>query len=134
MFAVLYHEIASADERHVAVIEKIVIRYGSAPSRPRKEGVSVALGRFKDKVIEMGTSPSDLLRQDLLAKSDVIHWQIAWVRVLRSNGDEQSATELASIVSEDQAHHVALLEGFSRMIELEGLAKSADAKMTAVSK
>jgi hypothetical protein len=115
--AVLYHEIAAQDERHVATLETIAIRYGHTPSRSKGGGVAETLGRLKDKVTQMGSSPFDLLRQDLLNKSDAIHWHSAWVQAFQSIGDTDSLGELTTVLTEDQAHHCALLEGLKRILE-----------------
>ncbi len=115
--AVLYHEIAGQDERHVAVLETIATRYGHTPTRSTGGGVGETLGRLKDKVAALGTGPTDLLRQDLTAKADAIDYQSAWAHAFESIGDSQSARDLAAVLTEDQAHHDALLEGLKRMVE-----------------
>ena len=55
---VLYHEIATADERHRAIVETIATRYGHVPSRSMAGGIGETLGRLKDKVGEMGSDPA----------------------------------------------------------------------------
>ncbi len=115
--AVLYHEIAGQDERHVAVLETIATRYGHTPTRTTGGGVGETFGRIKDKVVALGADPTGLLRQDLTAKADAIDYQSAWAHVLESIGDSQSARDLAAVLTEDQAHHDALLEGLKRMLE-----------------
>ncbi len=117
--AVLYHEIAEQDERHVAVLETIATRYGHTPTRSTGGGVGVGetIGRLKDKVAALGSSPTDILRQDLTAKADAIDYLSAWVHALDSIGDTQSARDLAAVLTEDQAHHDAVLEGLKRMLE-----------------
>ena len=114
--AVLYHEIADQDARHVTVLETIATRYGHTPTHSAGGGVGGALGRLKDKVLAIGSHPTDLLRHDLSAKADVIHWQSAWVDALQSIGDAVSARDLAAVLTEDQAHHHALLDGFKGML------------------
>ena len=37
--SVLYHEIATADERHATIIEKIAVRYGHTPSPTSSGGI-----------------------------------------------------------------------------------------------
>ena len=61
--AVLYHEIADQDERHVAVLKTIATRYGHTPTRSTGGGVGEALTRLKDKVVTLGVGPTDLVRQ-----------------------------------------------------------------------
>jgi hypothetical protein len=115
--AVLYHEIAAADERHVTTVETIATRYGHTPSRSVGGGVGETLGRLKDKVAGMGASPLDRLSDDLEAKANVIHWYTGWVHVLEAIGDAESARELAVVLTEEQAHREALQQGFNRMVE-----------------
>jgi len=117
VLAVLYHEIAEQDERHIAVLETIATRYGHTPTRSTGGGVGETLGRLKDKVVALGTGPTDLLRHDLTAKADAIDYQSAWAHAFESIGDSQSARDLAAVLTEDQAHHDALLEGLKRMLE-----------------
>jgi hypothetical protein len=100
-FAVLYHEIANQDERHVAVLETIATRYGHTPTPSTGGGVGETLGRLKDKVVALGAGPTDLLRQDLTAKTDAIHWQSAWAHALESIGDAESARDLAAALTEE---------------------------------
>ena len=59
----------------------------------------------------------DVLIQDLAAKANAINLRTAWIHAFESLGDAESARELSSIVSEDQAHRDALLEGLKRMVE-----------------
>jgi hypothetical protein len=118
VFSVLYHEIADQDERHVAVLETIATRYGHTPKRePPGRGVGKTLGRLKDKVVAAGANPIDLIRQDLSTKANLIDWQLVWAHTLESIDDIQSARDLTSILTEDQAHHSALLEGLNRLVE-----------------
>jgi hypothetical protein len=114
--SVLYHEIAEQDERHVAILETIATRYGHTPKRSTRGGVGETLGRLKGKVVSMGAAPTDLLRQDLLAKTEANQWQSAWVHTLERIGDAQSAREMTDILNEDQSHQDALLEGLKRML------------------
>lgn len=126
--AVLYHEIADQDERHVTVLETIATRYGHTP-RHSAGGVGEALGRLKDKVLAIGSHPTDFLRHDLSVKADAIHWHTAWVDALQAIGDAVSARDLAAVLTEDQAHHHALLDGFKGMlVEQAGVAAAANVK------
>ena len=115
--SVLYHEIAAADERHVSALEKIATRYGHTPTRSEAGGVVETLGRIRDRVTGLGSSYMDLLIQDLAAKANAINLRTAWIHGFESLGDAESARELSTIVSEDQAHRDALLEGLKRMVE-----------------
>src|SRR6185437_6220355 len=71
---VLYHEIAEADERHRSIVETIATRYGHTPSRSMTGGIGETIGRLKEKVSEMGSSPMQRIAHDLAAKANVIHW------------------------------------------------------------
>jgi hypothetical protein len=115
--AVLYCEIAAADERHVATIETIATRYGHTPSRSPSGGVGETLGRIRDKVAGMGSSLLDCLSHDLETKAQAIHWHTAWVRAFESIGDAESSRELAVVLIEEKTHHEALQQGLDRMIE-----------------
>ncbi len=115
---VLYNQIAVEDERHVSAIETIATRYGYTPSRtPGGGGLGATLTRLKEKVSEIGTSPSRRVADDLLAKSDAIHWMIAWVHTFEAIGDTESARELAAVLTEEKAHRDALQTALSRIVE-----------------
>jgi len=113
---VLYHEIATADERHRTIIETIATRYGHTPTRSVAGGIGETLSRFKDKVGEIGSSSMQLVSHDLIAKANVIHWCQAWIKAFESIGDAESARELSAVVIEETAHRDALLEGLSRLV------------------
>ena len=115
--SVLYHEIAAADARHVAILETVATRYGHTPTRSEAVGVGERLGRIKDRVAELGTSAVDLLSQDLTAKADAIHWRTAWLRAFEATGEVESARDLLTVLTEDQAHRDALQEALNRMVE-----------------
>jgi hypothetical protein len=117
MLSVLYHEIAAADERHVTVVEAIATRYGHTPERGAGGGVGEALGRLRDKVVGMGSSPLDRLAADLSAKGEVVHRHTAWVHTFEAIGDADSARELAAVLAEERAHRDALQEGLNRLVE-----------------
>ncbi len=114
--AVLYHEIAADDQRHISALERIAIRYGATPGSHHSSGVGRVLERIKTSIVELRTSAANLIAQDLLAKSEVIHWQTVWADLFASMNDETSAGELALILKEEQAHHDALLEAFKRVV------------------
>jgi hypothetical protein len=113
---VLYHEIATADERHRAIVETIATRYGHTPSRSVAGGIGETLGRLKGKVGELGSTPLQRLSQDLAAKANAIHWSTAWVQTFQAIGDAESARELAAVLTEEKAHRDALQEGLNRII------------------
>jgi len=115
---VLYHEIAAADERHRTIVETIATRYGHTPSRSMAGGIGETLGRLKDKVGEIGSSPMQRLSHDVMAKANSIHWCQAWVQAFQAIGDAESARELAAILTEEKAHRDALQEGLNRMVML----------------
>ena len=118
---VLYHEIATADERHLVIVETIATRYGYTPSRSVTGGIGDSLGRLKEKVSEMGSSALQRVAHDLVAKANAIHWCTAWVQTFQSLGDTESARELAVVLTEDNAHRDALQEGLNRLV-LQGAA------------
>ncbi len=113
---VLYHEIATADERHKGIVETIATRYGHTPSRGMAGGLGETLGRLKDKVGEIGTSAIQKVGNDLAAKANAIHWYTAWIEAFQAVGDSESARELAAILTEEKAHCNALQEGLNRMV------------------
>lgn len=115
--SVLYHEIAAAEERHLAALETIATRYGHTPSRIESGGVTATLSRLKDKVTGLASRPLDILSQDLAAKATAIHWRAAWVHTFESLGDTASAQEMTALLTEDEVHRNALLEGLKRLVE-----------------
>ena len=125
---VLYHEIAAADERHLAIIETIATRYGHTPSRSVAGGIGDTLGRLKDKVGEMGSSPMQRVGHDLALKANAIHWCTAWVNAFQAVNDAESARELAAVLTEDNAHRDALQEGLNRMVSQGAMAEEPAAK------
>ena len=113
---VLYHEIATADERHLEIVETIATRYGHTPSRSVAGGIGETLGRLKDKVGEIGTTPLQRVGGDLAAKANAIHWYTAWIHAFQAIGDAESARELAAVLTEETAHRDALQEGLNQLI------------------
>jgi len=124
---VLYHEIATADERHRLIIETIATRYGHTPSRSVTGGIGETLGRLKDKVGELGSSPMQRLGHDLMDKANSIHWCTAWVNAFQALGDAESARELSAVLTEEKAHRDALQEGLNRLVA-QGAASEPDPK------
>jgi len=114
--AVIYHEIAAADERHRTIVETIATRYGHTPSRSVAGGIGETLGRLKEKVSEIGSSSLQRVAHDLVAKANAIHWGTAWVQAFQAIGDAESARELAAVLTEEKAHRDALQEGLNRMV------------------
>lgn len=113
---VLYNEIAAADQRHRATVETIATRYGHTPTRGGGGGLSEAIGRIRDKVVEAGTTPLQRVGQDLIAKANSIHWATAWIQAFQSIGDAESARELSAVLTEEVAHRDALQEALNRMV------------------
>jgi len=114
--AVLYNEIAAADERHQTIVETIATRYGHIPSRSVAGGLGETLGRLKEKVGELGSTHLQRLSHDLVNKANAIHWCTAWIQTFQVIGDAESARELAAVLTEEKAHRDALQEGLNRMV------------------
>lgn len=117
ILAVLYHEIAENDQRHVGVLEIIATRYGHTPKRGEGTGVGETLGRLRDTVTNLGTSFLELLSQDVASKAEAIQWETAWQQTFKAIGDEESGRELELILTEDMKHKEALQEALNRMVE-----------------
>ena len=113
---VLYHELATADERHRLIVETIATRYGHTPSRSVAGGIGETLGRLRDKVGALGSSPLQQIGHDLMAKANSVHWCTAWVHAFEALGDAESARELAAVLTEEKAHRDALQEGLNRLV------------------
>ena len=113
---VLYHEIANDDGRHRLIVETIATRYGYNPGRGGPSGIGGAIGRLKERVGELGSTPQSRLEHDLCAKASAIHWCTAWVQAFQAIGDAESARELAAVLTEEKAHHDALQEGLNRLV------------------
>jgi len=123
---VIYHEIAAADERHRAIVETIATRYGYTPSRGMAVGIGETLGKLKEKVGEIGSSPMQRLSHDLMAKANSVHWAQAWVQAFQAIGDAESAREVAAILTEEKAHRDALQEGLNRMVTMGATSEPPD--------
>jgi len=123
--AVLYNEIAAADERHRLIIETIATRYGYTPSRTVASGIGETLGRLKEKVSEIGMTSLERIGHDLAARANAIHWSTAWVQAFQSIGDAEGARELAAVLTEEKAHRDALQEGLNRLL-LQRLAEESE--------
>jgi hypothetical protein len=117
VLSVLYHEIASADERHALLVEKIAVRYGLTPAQTSSGGIGQALGHLKDKFVGLGSDGLDQLLLDVTSKAQSVHWHAAWLHTFRATGDSESADELSVVLSEEQAHRDALQQGLNRMVE-----------------
>jgi len=113
---VLYHELATADERHRLIVETIATRYGYNPSRAVSGGIGETLGRLREKVGSLGSSPLQRIGHDLMAKANAVHWCTAWVHAFESLGDAESARELAAVLTEEKSHRDALQESLNRLI------------------
>jgi len=113
---VLYHELANAGERQRQIVETIATRYGHTPSRSVGGGIGETLGRLRDKVGALGSSPLELISHDMMATANAVHWSTAWVHAFQALGDSESARELAEVLTEQKAHLDALQEAFNRMV------------------
>ena len=119
MLGVLYHEIATADDRHREIVEAVAIRYGHTPSRGLGGGISEALGRLKDKVADKfaGATPQERVAHDLAIKANAIHWYTAWIHAFQALGEAESARELSAVLTEETAHRDALQTGLNQLVE-----------------
>jgi hypothetical protein len=117
VLSVLYHEIAAADERHATIVETIAVRYGHTPLQSTGGGIGQAWGHLRDKFIGLGSDALDQLILDVTAKAQSVHWHAAWVHVFGAIGDSESASELSTVLSEEQAHRDALQQGLNRVVE-----------------
>jgi hypothetical protein len=113
---VLYHEIAEADERHRTIVETIATRYGHTPSRIVAGGIGETLGRLKERVSEMASTPLQRIGHDLALKANAIHWYTAWIQSFQAIGDAESAHELSAVLAEECTHRDALQEALNRMV------------------
>jgi bacterioferritin (cytochrome b1) len=113
----VYHEIATADERHAEAIETIATRYGLNPSRNPSGGFGEAIGRLKDRFAALGSHPIERLLADMSVKAEAIHRYSAWVHAFEAAGDAASAGEIAAILADEQVHRDALQAGLDRLIE-----------------
>ncbi len=127
-FQVLYHEIAAADERHKVVIETIATRYGHNPVRSVAGGIGETLGKLKDKVGSIGSSPLQTVAGDLAAKANAIHWYIAWIHAFELIGDTDSSKALATVLEEETSHRDALQEGLNRLVAVGATGEPVSAK------
>ncbi len=117
---VLYHEIATADDRHRVIVETVATRYGHTPSRGLGGGIGESLGRLRDKVTDkvMGTGkPMERVAHDLAVKANAIHWYTAWVHAFEALGDAESARELSAVLTEESSHRDALQLGLNRLVQ-----------------
>ncbi len=119
--AVLYNQIAQADDQHRRVVETVATRYGHSPARDESSGggIGAAIGRIGEKMADSvrGHSPLQKLGDDLAAKANAIHWYQAWATAFRALGDDRSAAELEAVLTEETAHRDALLAALARLIE-----------------
>ena len=113
---VLYHEIAAADARHRDIVETIATRYGHTPARSVAGGIGETLGRLKEKVNDLATTPLQRIGHDLAAKANAIHWYTAWIEAFQALGDSESARALTDVLNEERAHRDALQTGLNRMV------------------
>ncbi len=114
---VLYGQIAEADARHASTVETVAVRYGHTPSHGAGGGIAETLGRLKDKVSSIGTTPQEWLAHDLATKANAIHWYTAWARAFEAIGDSASAKDLSAVLAEESGQRDALQQVLNRMVE-----------------
>ncbi len=114
---VLYHEIAQADERHTAILEKIAARYGHTPSESTEGGIGGMIQKLKVQVGEFGSGPHDQVWTDLTAKARWIHWLTAWAHTFQALGDLESGREIAAVLDDERIHRDALQNSLNRLVE-----------------
>jgi hypothetical protein len=114
--SLVYNELATAEDRIHSVLETIATRYGFTPTHRLEGGIGEAFGWLKGKVSEMGSSPSDRLTYDLLARAASVFWCTAWVHTFEAIGDAPSAQELVAVLTEKKAHCAALQECLNRLV------------------
>jgi hypothetical protein len=122
---VVYHEITAAAERHLSTVETIATRYGHTPSRSLAGGIGETLGRLRDKVGALSTTPLQQVGHDLASLANAIHWTTAWIQAFENLGDAESARELSALLVEQKAHRDALQGGLNRMV-LQGAAEAKE--------
>ena len=127
---VLFGQIAEADAKHASTVETVAVRYGHTPSHGGGGGIGETLGRLKDKVTSIGTTPQESLAHDLATKANAIHWYAAWVHTFEAIGDPASARDLSAVLVEETGHRDALQEVLNRMVErgAKGVEKAVEGK------
>ena len=129
--AVVYSELATAEDRHHLILETIATRYGHSPTRDAGGGsIGGTFGWLRGKVAELGSSPFDRLTYDLVARASSVLWYTAWVHAFEAIGDAESARELMAVLTEKRVNCEALQGGLNRLVE--GRVKVADAAAPAV--
>lgn len=131
--AVIYNELATAEDRHHLILETVATRYGHTPTRRAGGGIGETFGWLRGKVTELGSSPFDRLTYDLVARASSVLWYTAWVHAFVAIGDAESARELAALLTEKEAHCRALQEGLNRLVERRVQVADAVAPSTGVS-
>jgi hypothetical protein len=124
--ALIYGELANAEDRHLLILETVAIRYGHNPVRDTGGGgIGKTFGWLRGKVTDLGSSPFDRLTYDLVARASSVLWYTAWAHAFESVGDPESARELEAVLAEKRAHCEALQGGLNRLVEAR--VKVADA-------
>jgi hypothetical protein len=114
---VAYNELATAEDRHLLILETIAVRYGSTPARDTGGGIGETFGWLRGKVTDLGASPFDRLTYDLVARASSVLWYTAWIHTFEAIGDAESARELTSVLAEKRAHCESLQFGLNRLLE-----------------
>jgi rubrerythrin len=112
----LYGEIATADERHRAIVEAIATRFGYTPARSSGGGLGEALSKLRERVTGGGGTALELVGKDLAAKANAIHWYTAWIEAFEAIGEAESAREMAAVRTEEQAHRDALQKALNLLV------------------
>jgi hypothetical protein len=98
--SVVYHELATAEDRHCSLIETIAIRYGHTPRRDVGGSIGGTFGWLRGKITDLGSTPFDRLTYDLVARATSVLWCTAWVHTFEAIGDAASARELMALLTE----------------------------------
>lgn len=114
--AVVYSQLAVAEDRLHSILETIATRYGHTPARNPGASIGGTFGWLRGKVSDLGSSPFDRLTYDLVARATSVLWCTAWVNAFESIGDAESARELAAVLVEKRAHCETLQEGLNRLV------------------
>ena len=114
---VAYNELATAEDRHLLILETIATRYGRTPTRDLGGGIGETFGWLRGKVTDLGSSPFDRLTYDLVARASSVLWYTAWIHTFEAIGDAESARELTAILTEKRSHCESLQIGLNRLLE-----------------
>jgi hypothetical protein len=114
--AIIYGQLATAEDRLHSILEIIAARYGHTPTHRLGGGIGESFGWLRGKMSEVGSSPFDRLTYDLVARATSVLWCTAWIHTFETIGDVESARELAAVLTETKAHCEALQGGLNRLV------------------